>query len=83
MFEAIKVAILCKVHYKGWCSGFHRPVGSAFDPDRPWSVGCPVADRVIFTLFPPIIVGDIRKIKMSDDLAKALLTPYSVIHCET
>ena len=51
MIRATKIAILTYIHYRGWCSKLHKEP----DKKRPWGGGCPVVDRIILDLYPPMI----------------------------
>ena len=50
MIKAIIIAIYSYIHFKGWCIKLHK---ERVD----WHTGCPIADKILLLLFPPIIVG--------------------------
>lgn len=51
--KSIKIAILCFVHFKGWCGKMHNDP-KLIDQDD-WRTGCPLVDRIVLDLYPPVI----------------------------
>ena len=51
MFHSLKVAILVFVHHRGWCSTLHLK-----EKPKDWHTICPLVDKIMLLLFPPIIV---------------------------
>lgn len=72
MNKAIKVAIYAYVHTKGWCAFLHHD-----RHDKPWSQGCPLADRILLDLFPPMIFKGTRE-ALVEAQKQGLFTPGQI-----
>ena len=51
--KALKIAILSYIHFKGWCNKLHITREQA-SKNESWKTGCPIADRILLELFPPM-----------------------------
>ena len=68
MIKAIIIAIYSYIHFKGWCIKLHK---ERVD----WHTGCPIADKMMLMLFPPLIVSR----EYGQEVKKSGFRPGSII----